>query len=72
MNIAVQVKIDNPKLPLVTCLTRGGFVFNGLAVSLGTNVGSDKVMDGITLYQRRNQLMRRLRYVVQDRLTIES
>jgi len=63
MNIAVQVKIHNPKLPLVTCLTRGGFVFNGLAVSPGTNVGSVKDMDGITLYQRRNQLMRRLRYV---------
>ena len=58
MNLAVQTKLDNPELPLVTCLTRGGFVFNNLAV---INVNSVKDIDGVTLYQRRNQLMRRLR-----------
>ena len=58
MNLAVQTKLDNPELPLLTCLTRGGFVFNNLAV---TNVSSVKDIDGVTLYQRRNQLMRRLR-----------
>jgi len=64
MNQALQAKLDNPNLSLVAALMRGGFVFESedLADSSGLSTRHVRDADNISLYQRRNQLMRRLRY----------
>ena len=61
MNLAVQVKLENPDLPTLAALTKGGYVFDDFANAPGLNRDQIKDTDNITLYQRRNQLMRRLR-----------
>eukprot|EP00804_Cyclotella_cryptica_P010922 CCRYP_018969-RB/>CCRYP_018969-RB protein AED:0.18 eAED:0.18 QI:628/1/1/1/1/1/5/1207/438 len=60
MNRAVQAKLENPDMPLITALVLGGFVFPGLDESDG-RLGSVTDTDNVTVYQRRNQLLRRLR-----------
>ena len=60
MNRAVQAKIDNPHMPLMTALLRGGFVFPALDEP-GVKLSAVKDTDNVTVYQRRNQLLRRLR-----------
>lgn len=63
MNRAVQAKIEDPNLSFVEALVRGGFIFNHIENSPGMSLGAVRDADNITLYQRRNQLMRRLRYI---------
>mmetsp|Transcript_38727 Transcript_38727/g.71017 ORF Transcript_38727/g.71017 Transcript_38727/m.71017 type:complete len:370 (+) Transcript_38727:324-1433(+) len=62
MNRAVQAKIDYPNLSLVDALVAGGFVFPDLHVP-GMKLSTVKDTDNVTVYQRRNQLLRRLRLV---------
>mmetsp|Transcript_17773 Transcript_17773/g.31317 ORF Transcript_17773/g.31317 Transcript_17773/m.31317 type:complete len:393 (-) Transcript_17773:188-1366(-) len=62
MNRAVQAKIDYPNLSLVAALVAGGFVFPDLDVP-GMKLSTVKDTDNVTVYQRRNQLLRRLRLV---------
>merc|ERR1712086_636875 len=63
MNRAVQAKLDNPNLSLVTALMKGGFVFNDMANSPEVSLSDVRDTDNITVYQRRNQLLRRLRKI---------
>lgn len=60
MTMAVQAKLDNPDMPLVDALVEGGFVFPELDAP-GVKISNVKDTDNVTVYQRRNQLMRRLR-----------
>mmetsp|Transcript_27612 Transcript_27612/g.57985 ORF Transcript_27612/g.57985 Transcript_27612/m.57985 type:complete len:350 (-) Transcript_27612:822-1871(-) len=60
MNRAVRAKLQNPQLPLVTALVEGGFVFPSLDEP-GVKVSAALDSDGVSVYQRRNQLLRRLR-----------
>jgi len=62
MNRAVQAKVDNLQLTLVEALEAGGFVFPNFNMP-GVLVSAVKDTDNVTLYQRRNQLLRRLRYI---------
>jgi len=62
MNRAVQAKVDNPNLSLVAALMAGGFVFNTLDAP-GLNMSAVKDAENVTIYQRRNQLLRRLRRI---------
>ena len=61
MNLAVQSKLEDPSLSLVAALLKGGFVFNNFSDSSGQCISNVRDTDNITVYQRRNQLMRRLR-----------
>ena len=63
MNRAVQAKLDNPNLSLVIALMKGGFVFNDMANSPEVSLSDVRDTDNITVYQRRNQLLRRLRKI---------
>lgn len=47
MNRAVQAKLDNPDIPLISALVRGGFVFPGLEESKG-QLSSVKDIDNVT------------------------
>lgn len=63
MNLAVRMVQNDPNMPLVYALQAGGFVFPNID-DLGTpgvNAKTCRDTDGVSLYQRRNQLMRRLR-----------
>ena len=60
MTMAVQAKLDNPDMPLVDALVEGGFIFPELDAP-GVKISNVKDTDNVTVYQRRNQLMRRLR-----------
>lgn len=62
MNQAVQAKVNNPNLSLVAALMAGGFVFPDFNAQ-GVSMSDVKDTDNVTLYQRRNQLLRRLRYM---------
>ena len=59
MNAAVNLKLQNPDLPLLEALVKGGFVFEANTPGIKSSEVKDK--DGVTVYQRRNQLLRRLR-----------
>jgi len=61
MNLAVQAKLENPNLSTLAALTKGGFVFDDISDSPRRSMSEVRDADNITLYQRRNQLMRRLR-----------
>merc|ERR1712087_603168 len=61
MNRAVQAKLDNPELSLLDSLVQGGFNFPELFSKTETKTSDIKDTDGVTVYQRRNQLLRRLR-----------
>ena len=60
MNRAVQAKLEDPDLPLLDALALGGFVFEDLNKP-GVKSSQVRDKDGVTVYQRRNQLLRRLR-----------
>ncbi|KAL7536923.1 hypothetical protein ACHAXR_007472, partial [Thalassiosira sp. AJA248-18] len=60
MNGAVQAKLDNPNLPLVAALFAGGFVFPDIDTP-GVKLKDVKDTDNVTVNQRKNQLLRRLR-----------
>lgn len=60
MNAAVQAKLEDPDLPLLEALALGGFVFEDLNKP-GVKSSEVRDKDGVTVYQRRNQLLRRLR-----------
>jgi hypothetical protein len=60
MNAAVQAKLENPDLPLLDALATGGFVFKDINKP-GVKSSEAKDAAGVTVYQRRNQLLRRLR-----------
>lgn len=60
MNMAVAAKLNDPDLPLLDALLAGGFVFPDLHVPR-VKVSTVKDTDNVTVYQRRNQLLRRLR-----------
>lgn len=62
MNRAVEAKMISPHLTLVEALVAGGFIFPGID-SPGIKIGDVKDTDSVTVYQRRNQLMRRLRFL---------
>lgn len=62
MNLAVQAKIGDPTLSLVKALIAGGFVFPNLSAP-GVKVSEVKDTNNVSLYQRRNQLLRRLRFI---------
>mmetsp|Transcript_15013 Transcript_15013/g.24420 ORF Transcript_15013/g.24420 Transcript_15013/m.24420 type:complete len:114 (+) Transcript_15013:764-1105(+) len=62
MNRAVQAKVDNPDLSLVAALMEGGFVFNNLEAP-GVKISTVTDAENVTIYQRRNQLLRRLRRI---------
>ena len=47
MNRAVQAKLDNPDIPLISALVRGGFVFPGLEESKG-QLSLVKDIDNVT------------------------
>lgn len=61
MTKAVQVKLDNPDMSLVDALIAAGFVFPELNETEAKMRSNVKDTNGVTVYQRRNQLMRRLR-----------
>ena len=62
MRKAVEAKLINPELPLISALIVGGFVFPDLAKVEQAKLKSTVLdVEGISLYQRRNQLLRRLR-----------
>ena len=61
MTKAVQVKLDNPEMSLVDALIAAGFVFPELNETEAKMRSNVKDTNGVTVYQRRNQLMRRLR-----------
>mmetsp|Transcript_26257 Transcript_26257/g.39552 ORF Transcript_26257/g.39552 Transcript_26257/m.39552 type:complete len:105 (+) Transcript_26257:1-315(+) len=60
MNAAVQAKLEDPDLPLLEALAAGGFVFEDINKP-GVKSSEVRDKDGVTVYQRRNQLLRRLR-----------
>jgi len=60
MHLALSARLERPTMPLLDALLRGGFVFSGL----GEPGASDRTCrdeDGALLYQRKNQLNRRIR-----------
>ena len=60
MNKAVKARQKDPKISLMSALLAGGFIFPQL---YSPGVKLSKVLDteGVTVYQRKNQLNRRLR-----------
>lgn len=67
MNLAVQTKLGSPDMTLIAALRAGGFVFPDLNEAgtksniKGMKVSACQDLDGVSLYQRRNQLLRRVR-----------
>ena len=62
MNKAMQAKLNDPNISLIDALISGGFVFPDLDKGDKTTKTADvKDLEGISIYQRRNQLLRRLR-----------
>ncbi len=61
MNRAVQLRMNDPKLPLIDALIAGGFVFPDINNPEGKR-SECKDADGVTVHQRRNQLIRRIRH----------
>ena len=60
MHRAVEIRLANPKMTLVDALRQGGFIF----ARAGGGGQSDRTVrdtDNVLLYQRKNQLNRRLR-----------
>ena len=63
MNEAVFLRLSNPKLSMTDALLRGGFTFGTQTLPPPPGVLDRNVLDddGVSLQQRKNQLMRRLR-----------
>ena len=68
MNKAVEARLQNPDLPYLDALIAGGFVFPKLHTP-GKKPNEAKDTDDVTLAQRKNQLMRRLRAVKKNQLS---
>uniref|UniRef100_A0A7S4N5R4 Uncharacterized protein n=1 Tax=Odontella aurita TaxID=265563 RepID=A0A7S4N5R4_9STRA len=64
MHRAVAVRTTNPHMSLIDALLHGGFVFPGLSAP-GASDRTVRDSDGVLLYQRKNQLNRRLRLAKQ-------
>jgi len=60
MNKAVKARQQDPKLSLLAALLQGGFIFPQLYTP-GVKMAQVKDTEGVTVYQRKNQLNRRLR-----------
>ena len=60
MNQAVKLRMNDPNLSLIDALIAGGFVFPDLHKPGGKR-SECKDVNGVTVYQRRNQLLRRIR-----------
>jgi hypothetical protein len=60
MNMAVKARQQDPKISLLDALLQGGFTFPQLYTP-GVKLSQVKDTDGVTVYQRKNQLNRRLR-----------
>ena len=68
MNKAVEARLQNPDLPYLDALIAGGFVFPKLHTP-GKKPSEALDTDDVTLAQRKNQLMRRLRAVKKNQLS---
>ena len=60
MNKAVKARQQDPKMSLIAALLHGGFIFPQL-YRPGLKMSQVKDTEGVTVYQRKNQLNRRLR-----------
>ena len=60
MNKAVKARQQDPKMSLLAALLHGGFIFPQLYTP-GVKTSHVKDTEGVTVYQRKNQLNRRLR-----------
>ena len=60
MNKAVKARQQDPKMSLLAALLHGGFIFPQLYTP-GVKMSQVKDLEGVTVYQRKNQLNRRLR-----------
>ena len=60
MNKAVKARQQDPKMSLIAALLHGGFIFPQLYTP-GVKMSQVKDTEGVTVYQRKNQLNRRLR-----------
>ena len=60
MNKAVLARQQDPKMSLLSALLSGGFIFPQLYTP-GVKMSQMKDTEGVTVYQRKNQLNRRLR-----------
>jgi len=60
MNKAVKARQHDPKMSLLAALLHGGFIFPQLYTP-GLKMSQVKDTEGVTVYQRKNQLNRRLR-----------
>ena len=60
MNKAVKARQQDPKMSLLAALLQGGFIFPQLYTP-GVKTSHVKDTEGVTVYQRKNQLNRRLR-----------
>uniref|UniRef100_A0A7S4J367 Uncharacterized protein n=1 Tax=Odontella aurita TaxID=265563 RepID=A0A7S4J367_9STRA len=60
MHRAVTIRLSRPEYPLLDTLVEGGFVFTGLRLP-GASDRTVRDEDGVMLYQRKNQLNRRIR-----------
>jgi len=60
MNKAVKARQQDPKMSLIAALLHGGFIFPQLYTP-GVKTSHVKDTEGVTVYQRKNQLNRRLR-----------
>jgi len=66
MRKAVGARQQNPKMSLMAALLHGGFIFPQLYTS-GNKKSQVKDTEGVTVYQRKNQLNRRLREAKADK-----
>lgn len=64
MNRAVQARLDNPNISAVAALCAGGFVFGKLTIDDTACFDSD----GVSLSQRKNQLSRRMKTAMKNRM----
>ena len=60
MRRAVEARQKDPNISLLSALLAGGFIFPQI-YSPGVKLSKVKDLDGVTVYQRKNQLNRRLR-----------
>jgi len=60
MNMAIKARQQDPKMSLLDALLQGGFIFPQLYTP-GVKLSQVKDTEGVTVYQRKNQLNRRLR-----------
>lgn len=71
MHRALTLKLEDPELPLVDALKQGGFVFEGLDQG-GKPHHEVFDQDNVSLMQRKNQLLRRLRVEKKKARTVDE